>query len=60
MTIEAIHRHTFACRELCQSAQIARVALERVVGEAPFHPKVVEVRVDHQPGYANIRGFEAA
>src|SRR6476620_10657276 len=60
LTIEALDVHAFASGEFRQSAQVARVALERVVGETPFRPEVVEVRVDHQPGYANIRGFEAA
>src|SRR4051812_28274417 len=40
-----------------ECAQIARVALERVIGQPPFDPQMVQVCVDHRPGYANIRGF---
>ena len=56
----ASRRRSLARSELRQPAQIARVALERVLREAAFDPQMIQVRVDHRPGYANIRGFEGA
>lgn len=54
---QSLDPQALAGRKRSESAQIATVALDRVMGEAAFDPQMVEIRVGHG-GYANIRDFE--
>jgi hypothetical protein len=40
---------------LRERAEVAAVALQRVIGQPPLDAEMIEIRVDHG-GYATIRG----
>ena len=47
--VERVDRAAGTCREFGELAKIARVTLERMVGQTPFDTQVIEVRVDEIP-----------